>query len=105
MQAAPYGPGMAGARGHTLLGSTRGAQTEGVRGTAGLSPQGACLTGPGSQGAVVTPPARASPPRPGTASCSDLNPSESSETTLTSIWTQRQEPTLLVVCLLRASVP
>ena len=30
MQAAPYGPGMAGTRGHTLLGSTRGAQTEGV---------------------------------------------------------------------------
>lgn len=48
------------------------------RRTAGLSPQGASLMGPGSRGAVVTPPALASPPQPGTAFCSDLNSSESS---------------------------
>ena len=52
--------------------------------------------GPGSRGAVVTPPALASPPQPGTASCSDLNSSESSETTLTSIWTQKQVKSLLL---------
>lgn len=60
---APCGPGMAGAGGHTVLAEQGGHRQRACqRRTAGLSPQGAARIGPGSRGAVVTPPALASPP-------------------------------------------